>query len=463
MTAHNSTDDRLARGKSTSGARALAIQVATLAVTLLVLPSCDNAFGSNDSGGHGAPPTDPVEENSKALIEEGRQTFRFETFGDEAFWGDTLRLHEAIAGVAQGGVGPGLSPTQALALGLKVDSEALDAGLRDAITQGQVDLEDPATTIELLRRESVVGVKGIFDGFGNLQSVGIQCALCHTTVDDSFAPGIGLRRDGWANRDLDVGSIIAFAPNLAPVAGLLGTDEDTVRTVLHSWGPGKFDAEIFLDGKAFGPSGASAATLIPPAFGMGGVNMHTWTGWGSATYWNAFVANVEMHGQGTFYDPRLDDPFKFPVAAAANTGHLVPVEDLVTPKLAALQFYQLALPIPEPPEGSFDPVAALAGEAVFKGVADCARCHVPPLYTEPGWNMHTAEEIGIDDFQAMRSPDERYRTAPLRGLFTHTRGGFYHDGRFATLPDVVEHYETVFALGLTPQDKADLVEFLKSL
>jgi hypothetical protein len=408
-------------------------------------------------------PVDLVEKNSNALIAEGRQTFRFETFGDEAFWGDTLRLHEAIAGAPQGGVGPGLSPTQALTLGLKVDSEALDAGLRNAILAGQVDLNDPATTIELLRHESVIGIKGIFDGLGNLQSVGIQCALCHTTVDDSFLPGIGLRRDGWANRDLDVGSIIALAPNLAPVADLLGTDEDTVRTALHSWGPGKFDAEIFLDGKAFGPLGASAATLIPPAFGMGGVNLHTWTGWGSGTYWNAFVANIEMHGKGTFYDPRLDDSFKFPVAAAANTGHLVPVEDLVTPKLAALQFYQLALPIPTPPAGSFDPDAARAGQAVFNGVAACARCHVPPLYTEPGWNMHTAEEIGIDDFQAMRSPDERYRTAPLRGLFTHARGGFYHDGRFATLLDVVEHYETHFALGLTPQEKADLVEFLKSL
>jgi len=193
--------------------------------------------------------------------------------------------------------------------------------------------------------------------------------------------------------------------------------------------------------------------------------MHTWTGWGSATYWNAFVANVEMHGKGTFYDPRLNDAAKFPIAAAANMGNLIAVagEDLVTPKLAALHFYQLALPIPVPPPGSFDSVAAVSGGEVFRGIAGCARCHVPPLYTEPGWNMHTAAEIGIDDFQALRSPDERYRTAPLRGLFTHTRGGFYHDGRFATLEDVVEHYDTHLALGLAPQEKADLIEFLKSL
>jgi hypothetical protein len=434
------------------------------AVGLLLLPGCDNTFG--DDGSSGNPRVqDPVVANADALIEEGRRTFRYETFGDEAFWGDTLRLHEAIAGVALGGVGPGLSPTEALGLGLKVDSEALDGRLRSEILRGTVDLEDPATTVELLRREAVVGVKGFFDPTDALVSVGIQCALCHTTVDDSFQPGMGQRLDGWANRDLDVGSIIALAPNLAPVADLLGVDEATVRTALHAWGPGKFDAEIFLDGKAFRPQGGTAATLIPPAFGLGGINLHTWTGWGSITYWNAFVANVEMHGKGTFYDPRLEDALKFPVAAAANTGDIVPVagEDLITPKLAALQFYQLALPIPVPPPGSFDGAAALAGEEVFRGAADCARCHVPPLYTEPGWNMHTAAEIGIDDFQALRSPDERYRTAPLRGLFTHTRGGFYHDGRFATLEAVVDHYDAHFTLGLTPLQKSDLIEFLKSL
>jgi mono/diheme cytochrome c family protein len=326
-----------------------------------------------------------------------------------------------------------------------------------------VDLDDPATTLELLRRDAVVGVEGTFDVGGNITSIGIQCALCHSTVDDSFQPSMGQRLDGWANRDLNVGAIVAFAPDLSAVAGILGISEAEVRTAVMAWGPGKFDAQLLLDGKAFKPGGETAATLIPPAFGLAGVNLHTWTGWGSVTYWNAFVANIEMGGQGTFYDPRLDDPVKFPVAAAEQMGHIQNDPDLVTPKLAALHFYQLALPIPEPPAGSFDASAAARGEEVFLGAANCASCHVPPLYTEPGWNMHTAEEIGIDDFQSLRSPDERYRTAPLRGLFTHMTGGFYHDGRFATLQDVVEHYDATFTLGLTQPQKDDLVEFLKSL
>jgi len=218
-----------------------------------------------------------------------------------------------------------------------------------------------------------------------------------------------------------------------------------------------------MDGKAFRPDGKSASTLIPPAFGLAGVNLHTWTGWGSVTHWNAFVSNLEMHGTGTFYDPRLNDAVKFPIAAKAGFGNVRSNPDLVTDKLAALHFYQLAIPAPPAPPGSFDAAAAQRGSLLFAGQAKCAQCHVPPLYTEPGWNMHKAEEIGIDDFQARRSPDERYRTAPLKGLFTHTKGGFYHDGRYATLRDVVDHYNTFFSLSLTDAQKNDLVEFLKSL
>jgi hypothetical protein len=292
--------------------------------------------------------------------------------------------------------------------------------------------------------------------------------LCHSTVDDSFAPGIGHRRDGWAARDLDVGAIIALAPNVQPLVDLLGLveptiDADTVRAVLRSWGPGKFDAALLLDGKAFRPDGTSAATLIPPAFGLAGVNLHTWTGWGSVTHWNGFVANLEMQGQGTFYDPRLDDVLKFPIAALTGADNVRNEPDLVTAKLAPLQLYQLNLPAPRPPRSSFNRAAARRGQALFEGRADCARCHVPPLYTEPGWNLHTPEEIGIDSFQADRSPDERYRTAPLKGLWTHGKGGFYHDGRFATLEEVVAHYDQFFALGLSAAESADLVEYLKSL
>jgi hypothetical protein len=297
--------------------------------------------------------------------------------------------------------------------------------------------------------------------------------VCHSTVDDSFAPGIGKRLDGWSNQDLNVGAIISLAPNLKPVADLLGVDEATVRAVAQSWGPGKFDAELFLDGKAFNPQQVSngvvtgtnvpGATLIPPAFGLAGVNLHTWTGWGGVAHWNAFVANLEMHGQGTFYDPRLNDPEKFPIAASNGFGNVRATPDLITSKLAALHFYQLSIPAPTPPEGSFDREAAARGEAVFNNKEKCSTCHVPPIFTEPGWNMHKASEIGIDDFQAKRSPDEAYRTAPLKGLWAHQERGFYHDGRFASLRDVVNHYNEFFKLSLTEQEMLDLIEYLKSL
>jgi hypothetical protein len=395
-------------------------------------------------------------------LDNGRTIFRYDTFGDEAFWGDTLKLHQAIQGETAGGVGPGVSPKTALEVGLKVDVDALPRKLRAQLKRGDVNLDDPATTLALLQLSAVVGVTGFFNDGGSLRSVGIQCALCHSTVDDSFGPGIGHRFDGWPNRDLNVGAIIGLAPDLSAVTALLGVDEATVRSVLASWGPGKFDAELFLDGRALRPDGLPGATLIPPAFGLAGVNLATWTGFGSATYWNAFVANLEMHGQGTFFDPRLNDPVQFPVAGRAGFGNTRHSPDLVTSKLPALHFYQLGIPAPTPPAGSFDADAAARGEMVFN-TRGCAGCHVPPLYTEPGWNMHTAEEMGIDDFQAMRAPDRRYRTTPLRGLFTRAKGGFFHDGRFATLADVVSHYNRAFALALSAQETADLIEFLKSL
>ncbi|HEY7574141.1 MAG TPA: hypothetical protein VIB08_03205 [Thermoanaerobaculia bacterium] len=400
--------------------------------------------------------------NAFEMIDEGRRTFRFATFGDEVFWGDALKLHLAIAGSKLGGVGPGVSPRTALAVGLKVDVDALPRQLREELRRGKVDLDDPATTLTLLQLNSVVGVTGFFSG-GRIVSMGIQCALCHSTVDDSFMPGIGNRLDGWANRDLDIGTIVSLAPDLSVVARLLQVDQATVRRVLKSWGPGRFDAELFLDGQPFRPDGSTAATLIPPAFGLAGVNLHTWTGWGSVTHWNAFVANLEMHGQGVFYDPRLNDPDRFPVAARAGFGNVRSNPDLVTPKLAALHFYQLAIPAPPPPRDSFDAGAASRGRALFAGKAKCATCHVPPIFTEPGWNMHTPEEIGIDDFQAERSPDRRYRTSPLQGLWTHGKGGYYHDGRFATLEDVVDHYDSFFNLGLSAGEKTSLIEYLKSL
>jgi mono/diheme cytochrome c family protein len=404
-----------------------------------------------------------VEAHTLRQLHEGRQTFRYATFGDEAFWGDALGLHLAIAGAGNGGVGAGVSPATALSVGLKVDVDALPRQLLRDLARGRVDLQSPATTLALLKLDAVVGVTGIFDDRGRITSMGIQCAFCHSTVDNSFAKGIGRRLDGWANRDLNVGAIVALAPRLEPVANLLGVDVATVRTVLNSWGPGKYDASLILDGKAFRPDGKSGAVLIPPAFGLAGVNLHTWTGWGGVSHWNALVANTQMHGQGTFFDPRLKDATRFPVAARAGFDDVRAEEDLITPLLPALQLYQLALKAPEPPRGSYDRRAAKRGEDLFAGKGDCARCHVPPLFTEPGWNMHTPAEMGIDDFQANRSPDGHYRTAPLRGLWTHGKGGYYHDGRFATLAAVINHYNQHFSLGLSAGEQRDLAEYLKSL
>lgn len=397
------------------------------------------------------------------MIEEGRRIFRFDTFGSEAFWGEALQLHKAIAGEKNGGIGGGVSPKTALAVGLKVDADALPNELQQQLKAGKVDLDNPATTVALLKLDAVVGVKGFFDNKGTLNSMGIQCALCHSTVDNSLAPGIGKRLDGWAARDLNVGVITALAPNLKPFTDLLSVDEATVKKVLNSWGPGRYDALLDKDGKAFRPDGGQAGTLIPPAFGLAGVNLHTWTGFGSVPYWNAYVATTQMHGSGAFFDARFNDKNQFPVAAKTGSGNTRGTPDLVTAKLAALHFYQTAIPAPKPPPGSFDEKAAVRGKEIFAGKAKCATCHVPPLFTEPGNNLHAPSEIGVDAFQADRSPTHMYRTAPLAGLWAHQKGGFYHDGRFATLQNVIEHYDTFLKLGLTEQEKNNLTEYLKSL
>ena len=411
-----------------------------------------------------APQPRAVSDSARGMIDEGRRVFRYETFGDEAYWGDTLKLHRAIAGAKLGGVGPGVSPKTALSVGLKVDVDAVPSAVAAALKAGKVNLDDPASTMVLLKANAVVGVTGHFDGTGTLTTMGVQCAFCHSTVDDSFAPGIGHRLDGWANRDLNVGAIVALAPDLSAITGLLGVDEPTVRKVLASWGPGKFDALLNLDGKAFRPDGKAAATLIPPAYGLAGVNLATWGGgWGTVTYWNAYVANLELNGRGNFFDARLDNAQQYPVAAKARLGHKQATQDMVTPHLAALHAYELSLPAPAPTPGSFDAAAAARGRITFSAKAHCSTCHVPPVFTEPGWNTHKAAEIGIDDFQSSRVPDKSYRTAPLRGLMAHAKGGFYHDGRFADLTAVAEHYNQFFKLGLSESEKRDLIEYLKSL
>jgi len=438
---------------------ALALILVELALTSAVERSPSNFLGD-------------AEQHAQQLLGQGRQIFRFDSFGDETFWSDQLGLNQVVASA---------SPREALSLGLKVDSDALTRTVLEDITHGRVNLDDPSVTVQLVKDNAVLGVVGSFNADGSLRSIGLSCALCHSTVDNSVTVGVGKRIDGLANRDLNVGAIVASVPNLQPIVGLLrlatpSLTTDDVKKVLLSWGPGKFDAELFLDGKAFQPDGRSAATLIPNARGLAGHNLHTWTGgWGTVTYWNAFVAVNEMHGVGTFFDERFDDVGQFPIAARARLGHVStdPDHDQVTSKLAALHFYQLALPAVTPRPGiDFDPAAAERGDALFSGKANCNSCHREPLWTEPGWNQHSADELKIDSFQADRSPGHAYRTMNLAGIFVRERGlfmsaqnsgRFYHDGRFQTLLDVVDSYNARFALGLSEQERMDLVEYLKSL
>jgi hypothetical protein len=403
----------------------------------------------------------PFGEHNRSQVSDGKEIFRFDTFGDEDFWSCLLHIDKAIAGTSNGGFGAGVSPKTALAVGLKVDADALPPEVVAGIQSGAINLDDPATTIALLKLNAVLGVKGNFSSEGTLQSIGITCASCHSTVDNSFAPGIGKRLDGWPNRDLNVGAIISLTDNAQPIANLLHVDEQTLRNVLSLWGPGKFAAVLFMDGKAFRPDNKIAANLIPAAFGLRGIDLATYTGWGSIKYWNSFVGNLEMHGKGNFFDPRLDDPAKYPIAVENQFFNVMNTPDLITPKLDALRAYQHSIDAPKPPAGSFDRFAAARGRRIFFTNAKCDNCHKSPLYADNV--LHTGAEIGIDNFEAMRSPTGKYRTTPLGGLFAREKGGFYHDGRFATLLDVVNHYDRHNRLNLSRKEKTDLVQYLKSL
>jgi cytochrome c553 len=368
----------------------------------------------------------------------GRAIFRFDTFGDEQLWTGVLRLHEPIAT---------LSPQQALAVGLKVDRDALPAATIAALQAGQVDLTDPAVTLSLLKANAVVGVKGRVDASGALASVGITCALCHSMVDDSIAPGIGRRLDGWANTTLDVGAIVALSPAL----------DAATRAEFASWGPGRYDPRHhYFDGAAIVPlNSPSLPIVIPPIYGLQRVGFETVSGDGPISYWNSYVGVGQMGGQGSFRDPRL---------GIRISQH----PDLVTPKLLPLLVYQLTLRSPAPPKGSFDPAAALRGRAVFRGAAGCARCHQGPAFTDVlsgpprQWPvLHDPSEVGTDAGYAARTATKRYRTTPLRALFQHAP--YFHDGSAPTLEAVVEHYDTRFGLNLSAADTHDLVQYLKSL
>lgn len=397
----------------------LAAVLLAAAPTLLVLACGDDDEGTGPAGRR---PLDPQ------LVAQGKEIFRFDTFGDEAYWTDTLRMNEVIESA--------VSPAVALSVGLKVDADALPDAVKQAIAAGDVDLDDPATTLALLELNAVVGVKGTVEtvnGVKRLARVGITCALCHSTVDNSFAPGIGKRLDGWPNRDLNVGAIVALSP--AVDAGL--------KAILNGWGPGFYDPRINIDG-------LNTPIVIPPAFGLRDVDMETYTAEGPVSYWNAYVAVTQMHGQGSFEDPRLG------IDINANP-------DLVTSKLPALREYQFSLEAPAPPAGSFDAAAAARGEDVFNGAAGCAECHVPrSSFTDVNRGvLHDPSETGMDPAYARRTTQKRYRTTPLRGAWQHPP--YFHDGSAATLADVVAHYNSFLQLGLTAQQRADLVEYLKSL
>jgi mono/diheme cytochrome c family protein len=367
----------------------------------------------------------------------GQTIFRFDTFGDEQLWTDVLRMHEVIATV---------SPRTALSVGLKVDLDALPPSLVAALRDGQVNLDDPAVTLELLRLNAVVGISGKVDDTGRLVSIGTTCALCHSTVDNSLGSGIGRRLDGWPNRDLNAGVILGLSPTLA-----------AFKTEFAAWGPGKYDPRhhAFDGSNLIVLNEPSKPVLIPPAYGLQGVGFETYTGDGPISYWNSYVGISQMGGQGNFSDPRIGLT-------------ITQKPDRITSKLPALRDYQLSLQPPAAPAGSFDAAAARRGERLFHGKAACASCHIPPTYTDvsSGPNasipvLHDPATVGSDAVYASRSATGRYRATPLRGAWQHPP--YFHDGSAATLLAVVNRYDQIFRLNLSAQQKADLVEFLKSL
>lgn len=404
---------------------------------------CSDAIAANTTGARpktGDPlRSDAVLRAASELISEGRYSFRYETFGDEAFWGGTLGLHRAIAGDAEGGLGPGVSVETARAFGLKFDAEALSPALIAKFTQGRAGAGGAKEFLQLLELDAVVGLTGFFDGERRLVSVGVQCALCHSTVDDGVAPGVGHRLDGWANRDLNVGALLSLAPNLAPFTALTQADDAALRRLFRAWGPGKLDAPLVLDAQRVDLARPAPPRLIPPVFGLAG------------------ATTLQLHGRGLFVDPREREAVKLAIAADAGFTAQRLAPDLVTPRLAALHVYQVMLRPPSPLPGTVSLQAATRGKALFEGKARCARCHVPPLFSEPTRTLHAARELGFDE------PDARWPTARLAGLFTHHKGGFYGDGRFPTLEAVVKHYDQALRLELSASEQVDLVAYLKSL
>jgi mono/diheme cytochrome c family protein len=401
------------------------LKLVPMACFAVVIPACATRAPSNEPAGvptGGGAATDDL---SPANIAAGQRVFRFDTFGDEQFWTDTARMHEVVQ--------KSVSPKTALSVGLKVDADAIPADVAAAIKAGKVDLDDPATTVTLLKLNAVVGLQGqvtTVNGKDNLTRLGVTCALCHSTVDDAFAKGIGHRKDGWPNRDLNVGAIIALSPAITPAQ----------KAVYNSWGPGKYDPRFNIDGK-------NTPLVLPPAYGLANVRNETYTAEGPISYWNAYVAVTQMHGHGNFSDPRLGIDIR-------------QSPDMVGPKLASLRAYQHSLAAPPPPAGSFDAAAAGRGRAIFN--QSCVTCHVGVNNTDNNSGvLHTASEVGQDGAYAARTAAKAYRTTPLRALWQHAP--YFHDGSAPTLEAVVTHYNSLRRLNLSGGQQRDLVEYLKSL
>ena len=396
--------------------------MAALAVIMFTAGTGLSACGTTNPTAEGTPPAATAapqvkQESSAADVAEGQRVFRFETFGDEQLWTDKLRLNEVVE--------KNVDPTTALKVGLKVDAEALPAGILE-----KVDLKSPATTVALLKMNAVVGLQATVDADNHITRLGVTCALCHSTVDNSVMAGIGRRQDGWPNRDLNVGAIIALSP-------VLTADQ---KAVYQSWGPGKYDPRYNQDGK-------NTPLVLPPAYGLAQVKNETYTAEGPISYWNAYVAVTQMGGRGNFSDTRLGIDVKHS-------------PDMVTSRLPALRAYQHSLPAPPPPAGSFDAAIAERGRTIFDRT--CASCHVGGSGTDNnGGTLHPPADTGVDGAYAARTANKAYRTTPLRGLWQHA--SYFHDGSAATLPDVVAHYNRVRKLGLTADQQRDLVEYLKSL
>lgn len=380
--------------------------------------SVASASGATESGARS-------DDSTPQILASGQQIFRFDTFGDEQFWTDTLHMEQVIA--------KSVDPTTALSVGLKVDMDVLPPEVVKGVQQGTLDLKSPSTTIALLKLDAVVGLKGTVEsvnGKDRLQRVGITCALCHSTVDNAFSKGIGHRKDGWPNRDLNVGAIIALS-------SAVSADK---KAVYRSWGPGKYDPRFNIDGK-------NTPLVLPPAYGLASVKNETYTAEGPISYWNAYVAVTQMHAHGNFADPRLGIDIR-------------QSPDKVGPKLAALRSYQHSIPAPQPPAGSFDTGAAERGRSLF--AQSCVSCHVGGSGTDNNVGvLHAASETGMDGGYAARTPNGKYRTTPLRALWQHAP--YFHDGSAATLEAVVSHYNSSRRLGLNNAQQADLVQYLKSL